>query len=228
MIHGEVCVVNFKEKPMLDVKIGIAQHICKNGVLCGDNYTYFNDGMGKLVFILSDGMGTGGRAAVEGAMACNVMENLVKAGMNFLTAIKITNSALLVKSEDEVLATLDVLKVDLFSGNVGLLKAGAPITLLRKNGKIIRCAPSSLPIGILKEINVAEYEDVLGNDDRILMVSDGAVSEDDEFLEDLLKSWQDEDSQSFAETVMKEILGGKNADFDDDVTVVAIKLTDYK
>ncbi len=36
---------------------------------------------GRFVAIISDGMGTGGRAAVDGAMASNIMGNLVKAGL---------------------------------------------------------------------------------------------------------------------------------------------------
>lgn len=220
--------IRFAEKPIFDVQVGVAQHVCKNGVLCGDNYSYFNDGMERMVFILSDGMGTGGRAAVEGAMACKVMENLIKSGINFCTAAKITNSALLAKSEDEVLATLDVLSVDLFSGATNLLKAGAPLTFLKKNDMVIRCAPSSLPIGILKEINVAECNDVLTDGDRILMVSDGAISDDDEYLEDMLSNWCEENSQSFANSVVKKILNNKSPDFDDDVTVIAIKLFDSK
>lgn len=225
---GNICRIQFVEKPIFNVQVGVAQHICKNGVLCGDSYSYFNDGMGRMVFILSDGMGTGGRAAVEGAMACKVMENLIKSGINFFTAAKITNSALLVKSEDEVLATLDVLSVDLFSGTINLLKAGAPLTFLKKNDTVIRCAPSSLPIGILKEINVAECNDVLTDGDRILMVSDGAISDGDEYLEDMLSNWCEENSQSFADSVVKKILNNKSSDFDDDVTVIAIKLFDSK
>ena len=225
---GNICRIQFVEKPIFNVQVGVAQHICKNGVLCGDSYSYFNDGMGRMVFILSDGMGTGGRAAVEGAMACKVMENLIKSGINFFTAAKITNSALLVKSEDEVLATLDVLSVDLFSGTINLLKAGAPLTFLKKNDTVIRCAPSSLPIGILKEINVAECNDVLTDGDRILMVSDGAISDGDEYLEDMLSNWCEENSQSFADSVVKKILNNKRSDFDDDVTVIAIKLSDSK
>lgn len=223
-----VCRIQFSEKTVFAVQVGVAQHICKNGVLCGDNYSYFNDGMGRMIFILSDGMGTGGRAAVEGAMACKFMENLIKSGINFFTAAKITNSALLVKSEDEVLATLDVVSVDLFSGTINLLKAGAPLTFLKKNDKVIRCAPSSLPIGILKEINVAECTEVLTSDEEILMVSDGAISDGDTWIEDMLNDWRNEDSQSFANSVVKKILNNKSSDFDDDVTVIAIKLSDRK
>lgn len=221
----DVCRIQLSEKPVFAAQVGVAQHICKNGMLCGDNYTYFNDGTGRMIFILSDGMGTGGRAAVEGAMACKIMENLITSGMNFLTAAKITNSALLVKSEDEVLATLDVLSVDLFSGEVELLKAGAPLTFLKKGNKIIRCAPSSLPIGILKEINVAECSEVLSDSDKILIVSDGAISDGDVWLEEILKNWANEDPQAIADLVVKSVIDKKNPDFDDDITVIAIKLS---
>ncbi|MFR1214328.1 MAG: hypothetical protein ACLSCV_06055 [Acutalibacteraceae bacterium] len=47
-------------------------------------------------------MGTGGRAAVDGAMASNIMGNLVKAGLGFDCALKIVNSAMQVKSGEEL------------------------------------------------------------------------------------------------------------------------------
>ncbi len=61
-------------------------------------------------------MGTGGRAAVDGAMATGVMEMLLKAGIGFDCALRIVNSALIAKSGDESLATVDVAMFDLFSG----------------------------------------------------------------------------------------------------------------
>lgn len=221
------CRIQISEKPIFDMQVGVAQHVYKDGVLSGDNYTYFNDGMGRMIFILSDGMGTGGRAAVEGAMTCQVMETLVKAGINFRTAVKITNSALLIKSEDEFLATLDMFCIDLFNGNINIIKAGAPLTLLRKNGNIIRSAKSSLPIGILNEINISNYNDILSKDDRVLMLSDGAISQGDDWLKDEMKNWNDEDAQSFAEYIVDKALKNKDEKFDDDITVLAMKMIDY-
>ena len=223
---SNMCRITFTEKPSLNIQIGIAQHICKNGLLCGDNYTNFEDGFGRKIFILSDGMGTGGRAAVEGAMTCKVMENLVKSGINFSTAIKITNSILQIKSEDEFLATLDIFSLDLFSGKTKLLKAGAPFTLLKKNEEIFRFSKSSLPIGILKEINIAEDTCRLEPNDKILMISDGAISKGDDWLELFFKSWKDENPQDFANSTIKKILNNNKDDFDDDITVVTIKIID--
>lgn len=220
------CKIQFVEKPAFNVHIGIAQHICKNGVLCGDNYTYFNDGSGHMVVILSDGMGTGGRAAIEGAMACRIMEDLIKAGITLPIAVKITNSVLLIKSEDEFLSTLDVLCVNLFTGNIKLLKAGAPLTLIKKGENVIRHMPNSLPIGILKDINISEHTDALAANDKVLMVSDGAISKSDEWLNDALKNWDNQDPQQIADSIVKKILKNTSDKFDDDITVIAISLSE--
>lgn len=214
--------IKLTERPIFDVQVGVAQHVCNGGTLCGDNYTHFYDGSGRMFFLLSDGMGTGGRAAVEGAMTCKVLESLVKAGINFKTALKITNSALMAKSEDEFLATVDLLCADLFTGNINVLKAGAPLTLLRKNDKVVKYAPSSLPIGILNDINIANCEELLTKDDRVLMFSDGAVSQGDEWLAYELAGWTCESAQDFASSLLDKAT--KNKNFDDDITIAAMKV----
>ena len=155
-------------------------------------------------------------------MACKVLENLVKAGITFKTALKITNSALMAKSEDEFLATVDLLCADLFTGNVNLLKAGAPLTLLRKNDNVVKYAPSSLPIGILNDINIACCEELLTQDDRVLMFSDGAVSQGDEWLAYELAGWTCESAQDFASYLLDKAT--KNKTFDDDITIVAMRV----
>ncbi len=95
------CRIQMSEKPVYRIQFGVAQHACDNAQLCGDSYDCFTDGKGRFVAIISDGMGTGGRAAVDGAMASNIMGNLVKAGLGFDCALKIVNSAMQVKSGEE-------------------------------------------------------------------------------------------------------------------------------
>ena len=67
------CRIQMSEKPVYRIQFGVAQHACDNAQLCGDSYDCFTDGKGRFVAIISDGMGTGGRAAVDGAMASNIM-----------------------------------------------------------------------------------------------------------------------------------------------------------
>ena len=61
-------------------------------------------------------MGTGGRAAVDAAMASGLFSKLVKSGLGFDTALRIVNSALLAKSEEESFATLDLACFDFYTG----------------------------------------------------------------------------------------------------------------
>ena len=91
--EGDRIRAAFCEMPVFDVEIGSAQHIADDGKLCGDCIDYFNDGTGKLYAIVCDGMGTGGRAAVDGNMAVSVMSRLLKSGLSADSALQITNSA---------------------------------------------------------------------------------------------------------------------------------------
>lgn len=51
----------------------------------------------------------------------------------------------MVKSGDESLATLDVVCIDMFTGDTQIMKAGAPLTIVRKNGRTYRCNSASCP-----------------------------------------------------------------------------------
>lgn len=223
-VAGDGCYVKFGEKPQITAVIGRAQHVCNNGELCGDNYDYFHDGRGRLVVVVSDGMGTGGRAAVDGAMAAGILSRLYQAGLSFDCALRIVNSALVVKSGDESLATLDVCCLDLFSGETEILKAGAPLTLVKKKGRVMRIDAPSLPAGILTEVGFARERIVLDDGDWVLMVSDGAIANGDEWLERQLDAWKGEDEQELADFVVKEASRRRTDGHDDDVTAIAIRL----
>ncbi|MDQ5983345.1 MAG: Stage II sporulation protein E [Eubacteriales bacterium SKADARSKE-1] len=218
------CKIYISEKPVFNLQIGSAQHICNNESLCGDSYTYFNDGKGRVIFVLSDGMGTGGRAAVEGAMACEIISSLIKAKIGFETALKITNSALFAKSEDESLSTLDIICFDLFTGKVEFIKAGAPVTFIKKNEKVEQIDLPSLPVGILKNINFVYKKAELSKNDRILMLSDGAIYPDDIWINEEFERWTDETPQVFAERIIKRAVSLRNQGHDDDITIITMKV----
>jgi stage II sporulation protein E len=212
----------------LKVKINAAQHICNNGTLCGDNFFYFEDGLGKMVVVLSDGMGTGGRAAVDGAMASGIFSRLVKAGIGFDCALKVTNFALLSKSDDESLATLDIVCIDLFTGRTEFMKAGAPLTLVRKKSKIIKVDLESLPIGIFKKAEFMKQTSKLEENDMIVMFSDGAISSDEKWLEREIFSFKEENIKNFSQYLVDEAKNHQEPGYDDDITVITICLAKNK
>lgn len=212
------------ERPAFDVEIGSAQHVYQNGELCGDCLNYFNNGMGSTVMILSDGMGTGGRAAVDSNMAVSIMTKLLKAGLSYDCTLQVVNSSLMIKSEDETMATLDVADVNLFSGKVKLLKAGACMTYIVKNSHLIRKDIPSLPVGILSETSFKKEDITLSEHDMILMVSDGALIGDDKWIEKLLLSWRDKPMEDLASAVVDEAIKRRNDSHDDDITALALRI----
>ena len=207
-----------------DVEIGSSQHTKGNGALCGDCLSYFMNGMGSMVAVVSDGMGSGGTAAVDSNMAVSVFKKLIKAGISYDCALSVVNSSLMIKSEEESMATVDVVDINLFSGKVDMYKAGAPVTFVRKGGRVHRREFPSLPVGILCEARFCKDAMTLHDGDAVLMVSDGALCGDDKWLEDLLRGWQQSSAQDFASAVVNEALKRRGDGQDDDISVVAIRL----
>lgn len=214
------------ELPMYDVEIGTDQHIAAGGKLCGDCIDYFNDGFGTTYALVCDGMGTGGRAAVDGNMAVSVMGRLLRSGLSADSALQIVNTALMVKSEDESLSTIDVTGVDLYSGKVSLKKAGAPMTYIKKGARVLCREMPSLPAGILNGIRFKSDTIKLNTGDMVVMVSDGVVTGNEKWLEKLIRTWNEGSTQELARAVVEEAIRRRADTRDDDITAVAIRLTD--
>ena len=214
------------EMPIYDVEIGTDQHIADGGKLCGDCIDYFNDGLGKTYAIVCDGMGTGGRAAVDGNMAVSVMGRLLRSGLSPDSSLQIVNSALMIKSGDESLSTVDLAGVDLYTGGVTLKKAGAPQTYIKKNGRLTTREMPSLPAGILNNIKFSSDTINLNAGDMVVMVSDGVLTGDERWLERLIRSWNEGSAQDLAQAVVQEAIRRRAEIKDDDITAVVVRITE--
>lgn len=216
-------MITFTEKPNYSVEIGFAQHSAE-GPLCGDTIKTINDGHGRSVLIISDGMGQGGRAAIDGAMGAGLLSKLLAAGFGFDSALKVVNSALLVKSGDESLATLDCACIDLFTGRAELYKAGAPATYIVKGNRITKCELSSMPAGILRNIEFAKRTAALGDGDLIVMLSDGITEPGGEWLTAMLSGAGEMSAQQIADEIVKTALSLTKDMREDDMSVIAARL----
>lgn len=216
--------VVLNEIPVYDVEVGVFQHVYNRGKLCGDCVNCFSNGFGEFVAMISDGMGTGGRAAVDSNMTVSVMSKLLKAGLSEDCALKVVNSALMVKSEDESLSTVDLLKVDLFSGKAEFNKAGAPYSYIKKNGHLLKKTATSLPVGILGNVSFSKERVKLSGGDVVVMLSDGAFSDDEKWLEKLIKDFSQQRCSDLAKEVVNEAIKRRGDTHDDDITAVVVKL----
>ena len=219
-VGGEVFIV-LNEHADIDIDIGVEQISASGSSMCGDAYKYFFDGRGHFIMVLSDGMGTGGRAAVDGAMASGLMSRLIKAGFGYDCSLKILNSSMLFKSTDESLATVDIASIDLYTGQTELYKAGAAPTIIRRSGKTGKAESTSLPAGILREIGFDKATLKCKKGDIVVLMSDGATGNGTDWIRAEIEGWQDGTAQELAQRICECAKRRRNDNHEDDITVMA-------
>lgn len=221
--NGDCCTFKFNQLISCAAEVGACSRPTDGEEICGDYYSSFRDANGRHIAVISDGMGTGTRAAVDSAMAAELFSKLVKSGMSFDCALPIANSALLVKSTDESLATLDVVCIDLYTGRTDFMKAGAAATFIRHRGSVAQLEQASLPIGILRDISFTKATAALEKGDIILMISDGILGECNGWIQQELKLWDTSRTpQELADFIVNSACERKLAKHRDDMTAMAI------
>ncbi|MBP9989175.1 MAG: SpoIIE family protein phosphatase, partial [Ruminococcus sp.] len=217
------CIMKFSQKLLYSVDVGAFSRSMDDVQVCGDYYQSFRDENSRIISVLSDGMGTGSRAAVDSAMAAELFSKLVKSGLSFDCALPIANSALLVKSSDESLATLDVVCIDLYSGRTDFMKAGAAATFIRHREKVAALEQASLPIGILRDVSFSKAVARLSAGDIVLMVSDGVLGNCNGWIQQELKLWdRSRHPRELAEFIVNSACERKMGGHRDDMTAIVI------
>lgn len=250
----EVTIVNEKtkitlcEKPKYVLDYGVEQSCFKDNTLSGDTIESFNNSKGQAFFLLSDGMGKGSRAAIDSVMTCSIMTKLLKAGFGVESSIKLLNSSLVVKSTDESLSTIDLAKIDLYTGELEIVKAGATVSYIYSEGEVTIVETESLPIGILQKPEYDSYTTTLKAGDICLLVTDGVTNSD---AKGIIKDTSDEGEHgeqdktenswvvdSLKTLAIQKVTGEIIADticsqaktkaehHQDDITVVAVRIWD--
>lgn len=212
-------VVIFKQKPWMKMKVGKIQISSEESPICGDCLKETNDEYGNRTIILSDGMGTGGRAAVDAAITAEYFSELLEGNISPDNALKIINSVLSVKSSTESLSTIDLAKINLFSGKAEFYKAGAAASFVRKNGKCRVIEGASLPAGILHDVSFAKENVTLSKGDIVVMVSDGVTNGSQQWLIDEIEKFNLSNPELLAQKIAGNVCEKSKGERRDDITV---------
>ena len=125
----------------------------------------------------------------------------------------------------ECFATVDLLEIDLLSGEAGFVKSGAAASYVIRGGKLFKIASDSLPIGITREITAEDIRFTLLPGDLVVMISDGVSQsfEDGVWLAGMLSEL---DGDSPLDAVTAKILDAAKANNrrSDDMTVTAVRI----
>lgn len=218
----DIYTLIFKQKPKVRFKIAAAVKPASPDSVSGDYYRSFKDSFSRQVVLLSDGMGTGTRAAVDSAFTCETFCNLLKSGLDVKTAASAVNCAMLMKSTDESLATVDLFIADPINSTIEVYKCGAAPSFILRGGKASVLEAESAPMGILDKVDMARSEIPVSKGDIYLTVSDGITGESWGWISAELKTYRAENPTDLAKHILRcacDRMLGKRAD---DMTVIAL------
>ena len=166
-----------QQEPLMAVA-GVAARKRDGETVSGDAGTYFKRSDGTLYVLLCDGMGSGPQANRESTLALRLLEQFLQAGVDTEHALVTLSSALALRGEEAGgFTTIDLLQVDLFTGDGVVFKLGAAPTYVRKGGTVRRIVGAALPAGLSADQRTApdRFPLHLSPGDCVLMVSDGVA-----------------------------------------------------
>ena len=212
-------VCDFNGHQQYCVEIGLASIRKQGESVCGDSAKYFKTDDGILYVILSDGMGSGEEARNYSQCAVSVLENSLRALNNPFIAFELTLQAFQ-SLNSWAAATIDLLTVNLNSGELSFFKYGASQSYVISNNEILLIEGNSCSIGTrlnFQEFSSANFQAT--TDTTVILSSDGVTLDiNDASLTSIFRKPYN------MKRTAKQILLCNKEDSYDDRTVIAISI----
>lgn len=166
----------------------------------GDAGGWFRDDTGVLWVVLCDGMGSGADAARDSRFAYRLLEQFLSAGIGPEVALATVASALGLRWEcTGGFTTIDLLELDLKTGEGAVYKLGAGPTYLRRDGVLSRITSSTLPAGLQQGAGPDVSRFRLRPGDLAVLVSDGVTDgTEDEWVREQIRSFRGDSPKDLA------------------------------
>ena len=210
---------------------GVARKCKDKGGFNGDNFMVSNLACGKVVAAIADGCGSGKRAFIESRMVIELMENCIDAGFEERTAIDFINSAYINGGGRGNPVTMDMSVVDCQSGIMHCIKLGAVSTFIKRDGWVEIIKSSTLPMGVLEQVDYDCTDKKLYDGDYVIMISDGVLDNlpcvnKEEKLVEIINAVKMKKPKAIAEEILKASMGYNNEKAFDDCTVLVFGVFD--
>lgn len=224
IVNKEYSTILFVEQPQYYMLNGVARMTKDGELVSGDNFTLFRRENGQMIMSLSDGMGSGVGACQESETVIELLEQFLYAGFGKETAVRMIHSVMTLQNSG-TFSTVDLCVTDLYSGVCEVLKIGASTTFFKHQGWVEAVASTSLPMGILQNIDYDDTKKQLQSGDFIIMVSDGILDalpsrHAEEIIKDFLLEQETDNARELAEGLLAEVLQYRQCRAFDDMTVL--------
>jgi stage II sporulation protein E len=227
-INKDCSMCQFRLIEAVNFNVTTAISKCSKEEISGDNYSFGDVGEGRYMVALSDGMGSGARANNESSITISLLEKFIEAGYERNAAIKATNSVLVFRANNESYATIDLGIIDMYEGIGEFIKIGSAPTFIKSGMDVSILNSTTLPAGILDDIEIESEIVELKNGDMVVMVTDGITDADKEAKErwvvKLLKEYDSVNPKEVADYVLLKAKEKYEGKIKDDMTVVVLKI----
>ncbi|XEC94969.1 stage II sporulation protein E [Paenibacillus tarimensis] len=226
--------VLFSSAKEYEVETGVAGAAKGGDLLSGDSFSTAQLSNGKFAVAISDGMGNGERARQESSTALSIMQQLLQSGMDEKLAIKSVNSVLLLRSSDEIFATVDVALIDMYTAKTTFMKIGSTPSFIKRGNEVIAVTANNLPVGILQDIDVDLISVQLQPGDTLIMMTDGiydapghAVNKE-MWMKRVIQEIETQEPQEIADRLLETVVRYHAGEIIDDMTVVVAKVQKHQ
>ena len=189
--------------------------------VCGDETGELRMPSGKVVYAVSDGMGSGEEASRESRAAIDLLFDQYRLGVEKELIYENVNRLLIARGEKEIYATLDAASIDLTTGEAEMVKFGAPPTCLIRGGNVRTLSGEALPCGIVDEARPYIRRIRLKQRDRLVFCTDGVYDLLGKDMEAELKKGSGQPLDRMAAALMAAAKGRGQRD---DMTIMVVEV----
>ena len=221
----------FLEEPVYHLLTGVAKAVKETEHISGDNYSFYEAEDGRMVTILSDGMGSGEKACDDSERIIELTERLLEAGFRKEAAIQMINGALAAAGQEENMSTLDLCDMNLYTGECEFIKVGAACTYIKRGRLVDRLSAQNFPLGVFGQLEPEVLYRTLQNGDYVIMLSDGvmdALSQGigEEVLPEIIGKMEFSNPNEIANQILAYCLKQSKGQIRDDITVLVVGVWD--
>ena len=221
--------LRFVQRPRFRVETGAN---CQSGIagqVCGDSHLVRMLSPSRLAILLSDGMGVGEQAADESQETLRLLWRFLEAGISRPLALETVNQQMLMRSGEDMFATVDLCLVDLNTGVAEFTKLAACRTLILRGGELLPVEGGRLPLGILERVRPAVSRMRLRPGDMLVMGSDGVMEAGDPLMiERLARAGEKLSPEQLAEQLVREAGLRRAGGRCDDLTCICARILDAR
>lgn len=225
--HGKI---EFVEKQKFRIATAISKRAKEEDQVSGDNFSIIELKNGHSVLALSDGMGSGINANLESKVTIELLEQFLELGFDKAVTVNLINSILVMKSSEDNFSTLDMVMLDHYTGTGEFLKIGASSSFIRRDKSVEVIKSTSLPVGILTDVDMEVTPFKIQEGDMLIMMTDGVLDacegilNKEDWMISILYQIQSHNPKDVAEWILHKAVEASGKELKDDMMVLVAKV----